>query len=114
MPRRGKRRGAGRPKGSKNKVKARVDEMMHRAIASAALAGKKWTPLEWFLFILNDPDTPRRERTEVAKAAAPYLHARLNAIETSTTGKTHEQGLADRRVRSPILAVDGQFISTAG
>jgi len=45
MPKGGKRPGAGRPKGSKNKHKARVDEIMHMALQSAAVAGKKWTPL---------------------------------------------------------------------
>jgi hypothetical protein len=54
---------------------------MARAISSAEAEGRKWTPLEWMLFILNDPNTPRREKTDVAKAAAPYCHAKLNAVE---------------------------------
>jgi len=97
MPKGGKRPGAGRPKGSKNKHKARVDEIMHMALQSAAVAGKKWTPLEWMIHVLNDPNTPPRERTEVAKAAAPYCHAKLIAIEHVATTKTHEQRLEEMR-----------------
>jgi len=49
------------------------------------------------LHVLNDPNTPPRDRTEVAKAAAPYCHAKLVANETTVVGKTHEQRLEEMR-----------------
>ena len=52
----GERRG-GRKKGTPNNAKVRVAEIMARAVASAAAEGRKWTPLEWMLYVLNHPDT---------------------------------------------------------
>lgn len=37
------------------------------------------SPLEYLLSVMRDEDLPRDERVDAAKAAAPYLHARLNA-----------------------------------
>jgi hypothetical protein len=47
------------------------------------------------MHVLNDPNTPPRERTEVAKAAAPYVHAKLNSVEQVVTTKTHEERLRE-------------------
>jgi hypothetical protein len=93
----GKRPGAGRPGGSPDKAKARVDEIMAKAIAAAEVEGRKFTPLERMLSVLNHPDTPRREKNDMAKAAVPCLHAKLNAIEQVITTRTHEQRLAGYR-----------------
>jgi hypothetical protein len=35
------------------------------------------TPLEWMLRVRDDPDVPMKIRADMAKAAAPYCHARL-------------------------------------
>jgi hypothetical protein len=41
------------------------------------------TPLDYLLGIIRDKDQDGRSRLDAAKAAAPYCHARLSAIELS-------------------------------
>lgn len=82
----GRRAGAGRKKGSATK--------RTREIADAA-AANGITPLEFMLAIMNAPSDHEdakvqvaREamRFEAAKAAAPYVHPRLQAIEHAGPG----------------------------
>jgi hypothetical protein len=68
----GARKGAGRKPGSKTKKT--------RAIAFAATA-LGITPLEYMLDVLRDPNQCPDLRFEAAKAAAPYMHPRLAAVE---------------------------------
>ena len=72
MPRGGKREGAGRPKGSKNERTIAIEE--------ATAAGGE-LPKGFMLRIMRDESQPMPLRAEMAKAAAPYCHPRLNAIE---------------------------------
>ena len=72
----GERRG-GRKKGTPNNAKVRVAEIMARAVASAAAEGRKWTPLEWMLYVLNHPDTSPR--------VGPPLLARRGRDAVSTS-----------------------------
>lgn len=84
MARGGARKGAGRKKGSANR---RTAEIAQRAAAEGI------TPLEFMLKILRDAPPAGADaltllkydalRFEAAKAAAPYMHPRLNAIEHS-------------------------------
>lgn len=60
-------------KGIPNK-KTLVDR---RRTARAVAAGL--TPLEYLLAIMRDEDQAQAERVDAAKAAAPYVHARLQA-----------------------------------
>jgi hypothetical protein len=39
-------------------------------------------PLDYMLRVMRDPNVPARRRDEMAKAVAPYLHARLAPIES--------------------------------
>jgi hypothetical protein len=64
--------GAGRPKGSRNK---RTLELQHR-IADSGL-----TPLDYLLSVMRNEQAEEALRLEAAKAAAPYVRARLNSIE---------------------------------
>jgi len=64
----------GRPKGSRNK--------RTRSLIEAAEAGGE-LPLDYILRIMRDPTVSARRRDEMAKAAAPYLHARLAPIVRS-------------------------------
>jgi len=69
MPRGGKRPGAGRPKGSKNKPKFELPEQReHYANVE--------TPLDFLLAVMTDPFADWRRRDKAAKAAAPYCHAK--------------------------------------
>jgi hypothetical protein len=79
MPRGGKRPGAGRKVGSRNKATL-IAEAREREIV---ISGKD--PLDYMLEVMRNPDASWRRRDEMAKAAAPYLHARLAAVEYSGT-----------------------------
>ena len=80
----GKRQGAGRKHGSK--TQKTVDIALNAAAAGV-------TPLEYLLEIMRDPipkdvDALAKaqmtiNRMDAAKAAAPYVHPRLQAIEHS-------------------------------
>ncbi len=77
MPRGGKRPGAGRRHGSRNKATL-IAEAREREIV---ISGKD--PLDYMLEVMRNPDASWRRRDEMAKAAAPYLHPRLAAVEHS-------------------------------
>ena len=74
MPRGGKRPGAGRPRGAISKST--------RAILEAVAAGGEM-PVEYMLRIMRDPREPAARRDEMAKAAAPYLHPKMQATAPS-------------------------------
>jgi hypothetical protein len=76
MARGGKREGAGRKTGS---LTRRTREVAEGAI------GEGQTPLEYMLGVMRDPTKEHALRADMAKAAAPYVHPRLAAIEH--TGK---------------------------
>jgi hypothetical protein len=78
------RKTGGRRKGTPNK---RTTEF-HAAVVAAGV-----TPLEYMLKVLRDRNAEWSRRDEMAKAAAPYLHPRLAAIEH---GNKNELGIADR------------------
>lgn len=96
----GSRKGAGRPKGAATK---RTREIAERA------AEEGITPLEYMLNVMradSDHEDPRvqaqREvlRFEAAKAAAPYMHPRLNAIE-------HSGGITVRTLAEELAGLNG-------
>jgi hypothetical protein len=70
----GARPGSGRRKGGANKFN---DEARAKAAAGGML------PLDYLLGLLRNENETQEVRIDVAKAAAPYLHARLAAIEHS-------------------------------
>ncbi len=100
MPRGGARQGAGRPKGSKDskprKITVRTLDDVKRVKARAMNEGKI-LPLDLFMDVLNDPEADHAARMEAAKAAAPFMHPRLQAtvFQDQTDKMTHEQRLAE-------------------
>lgn len=74
MSRGGSRTGAGRPKGGANKIN---DEARTKALAGGT------SPLDYLLGVLRDEEQKQEVRIDAAKAAAPYVHARLAAVEHS-------------------------------
>lgn len=70
----GKRPGAGRKKGA---VTKRTQE-----ITAAALA-EGLTPLDYLLKVMRNEKEDEARRLDAAKAAAPYVHPRLAAVEHS-------------------------------
>jgi hypothetical protein len=70
----GKKTG-GRQKGSLNKITCEERE----AVAASGL-----TPLDYMLSVLRDEKQPAARRDDMAKAAAPYVHARLSSAEVKS------------------------------
>ncbi len=61
----------GRPKGSRNKATERT---------KALIAASGLTPLEFLLNVLRDETADHAARIDAAKAAAPYIHPKLNNV----------------------------------
>jgi hypothetical protein len=69
----GRRKGAGRKVGS---VSARS-----RKFADAAVESGELLPLEYMLAVLRDETRDYADRMDAAKSAAPYVHAKLAAVQ---------------------------------
>jgi hypothetical protein len=67
----GERRG-GRKPGTPNRRTAELQEHV-------AATGD--TPLDYLLRVMRDTGADEAKRIDCAKAAAPYVHARLNAVD---------------------------------
>lgn len=93
MARGGKRPGAGR------KVGAATEKT--REIADKA-ATEGMLPLEYLLKIMRDEGADEARRVDAAKAAAPYVHAKLSTIDHKTT-----DGSMSPPSRIEIVAVSG-------
>lgn len=83
----GPRNGAGRKPGQATKVNQKAREQ--------ALEGGI-SPLDYMLSILRDEKVDKAERMDAAKAAAPYVHARLASIEASLDGEVTNYIVADK------------------
>lgn len=66
------RKTGGRAKGTPNKASAERE---------AEIAASGLTPLDYMLGILRDENAAVERRDDMAKAAAPYVHPRLAAVE---------------------------------
>jgi hypothetical protein len=80
----GERRG-GRKRGTPNKRTA-----FARKVADMVAQGDEETPLEFLLAAMRSEDIPLEQRLEAAKAAAPYVHPRLSAIEHGGSLGVHQ------------------------
>lgn len=81
----GARPGSGRKPGQTNKMN---EEARQKALEGGI------SPLEYMLSLVRDVSLDRDTRLDAAKSSAPYLHARLAAVEHSG-GLTllHEEAL---------------------
>lgn len=68
------RKTGGRQRGTPNRATARK---------AAEIAGSGETPLEYLLRVMRDDAQKPEDRITAAKAAAPYVHPRLSAVELS-------------------------------
>ena len=84
MPRGGARQGAGRKPGTPNRVTAELQ---------AAVAASGETPLDYMLLVMRDAGEEPSRRDDMAKAAAPYVHAKLAAVDA--TLQAHVDGSGD-------------------
>lgn len=69
----GERRG-GRQKGTPNKA---------TAAKAAAIEASGLTPLDFMLQVMRDEGQDMDARRDMAKAAAPYVHAKLSSIDAN-------------------------------
>lgn len=74
----GARPGAGRKKSGTNRL---TEEAIVRAEAGGEM------PLDFLLRIMRDDKADEAKRIDCAKAAAPYVHAKLANIEANVTGE---------------------------
>jgi hypothetical protein len=101
--------GSGRKRGTPNKqkrpsVKQLAEELVQEKLAlqqgqvDAAL--KEQTPLEFLLEYMRDLSNPPKERIECAKAALPYVHAKI-AEEQQGDGVEHVTEIRTVIVKPP-------------
>ena len=90
MPRpRGLPKTGGRKRGSLNKrtiAQQKQTKTIRQAAKEAGLS-----PLEYMLQVMRDPVTESRRRDEMARAAAPYCHPRLQVIQGGVEEPTKDQ-----------------------
>ena len=84
MSRGGVRPGAGRPKGSQDKIKREVTLLKEELAGRLAASGQM--PREFLLSVMRDETREISLRIAAAKAAAPYCHATLASVDM----KVHE------------------------
>src|SRR5215469_15475767 len=98
----GRRQGAGRQPGS---VSQKTREIANQAAKDGL------TPLEYMLAVLRDDTADPDRRDRMAVAAAPYIHARLAAIETKveTVGQIEAKITFEERRRQAVEAVRAAF-----
>lgn len=73
----GYRPGSGRKKGVPNKATQKRADVARKALDGGL------TPLAYMLKAMRNPKLEPTRRDDMAKAAAPYVHPRLGAIEHS-------------------------------
>jgi|SRR5271165_6350445 len=77
----GQREGSGRKPGSLNKATQKQRE----AVEASGL-----TPLDYMLSVMRDEQANTAARLDAAKAAAPYVHPKLAAIDNTHHGPDDE------------------------
>jgi len=84
------RKTGGRKKDSINKLKPPQDvirKVEAEAVANSIATGE--SPLSYMLRVLRDPTVEDPRRDEMARAAAPYVHAKISPETTKTTDNLH-------------------------
>src|SRR5262245_2330349 len=84
----------GRPRGSLNK---RTQTLLEAAEAGGEM------PLDFLLRLMRDPHSPMARRLEAAKAAAPFLHPKLSAIDAKLSSVVCRVRATSETVRSRAL-----------
>lgn len=104
MSKGGFRPGSGRPKGAKNiKPAPKID--VAKDIARAAKESGM-SPLDYMLNVMRDENADGNRRDRMAVAAAPFVHARAEPVDTSK--KAQKQANAEK------AATQGRFAPRPG
>ena len=83
------RKTGGRKKGSLNK--RTLERMAIERERLELIKVEGITPLEYMLEVMRDPKAPVYRRDEMAKAAAQYMHPRLNSVEIGGCVYAHDR-----------------------
>ena len=83
MPSGGARPNSGRKKGEPNK---------RHQITAAQIGHDEYLPIEYILALMRDEEAEPSRRDKMAELAAPYCHARLNAVTTTNVGGSSTSG----------------------
>lgn len=89
----GKREGAGRPKGARNR-RSLVSDQLKREIAESGR-----DPVEYMLQVM-EKDGDANRRLEAAKGAAPYLRPKLSQAEITQHNAIEDDEEAERMLAS--------------
>lgn len=100
----GARVGAGRKKGSVSEAKAIGKKVSGRV--AAGLASTNSTPLEIMARVMAGDTTVTEMQFEAAKAAAPYIHPKLSAVQMNATVRRSVEDMTDEELAA--LANDGE------
>lgn len=93
MPSGGARPGAGRPKGSKTRVRDDAATSSPPAPYRPVINGI--SPLDFLLSVMQAPDAPFAYRLEAAKLAAPYVHPKIAAAKPAAPEEKPEAPIGD-------------------
>jgi len=93
----GKRPGAGRPPGAKNKATIERE-------TDIAASGE--TPLDYMLSVMRNPKANKLRRDWAAKAAAPYVHPHLSSVQQQTEMTIEHKESGARQKLNDILTKD--------
>lgn len=104
MSRGGTRPGAGRKPGTVSEATKARKKMADEAIK--AMEADSITPLHIFRRVMGGDVSITEMQLEAAKAAAPYVHARLSAVTMNATVKRSVTDYSDEELAA--LAADGE------
>jgi hypothetical protein len=96
----GRRIGAGRPRGARNKSTVEREAALAAAVEAIIAKGETVPidPVDLMLHVMRHPDTPLMLRCDMAKAAAPHMRPKLQSI---AHGGKIDIGLAERLFGGP-------------
>lgn len=97
-----KKNQGGRPKGKLNQATVRRKAIAERV--EKDLAKKKATPLEIMARVMNGDLSVTEMQFEAAKAAAPYIHPKLSAVQMNATVRRSVADMSDEELAA--LAYD--------
>lgn len=102
----GKREGAGRKKGSKQKI---AKTYLTQSALIAAADGEM--PLQYMLRVMRDPGADEKRRDAMATAAATYIHPKLSSVTGSFVHKHEPTELSDAELAN--IATSGSIGAVA-
>ena len=95
-----KANGEKRPHGKRGRPK--------RDARKSSISADGMSPVDYLLLEMRNMDNDQDTRIECAKAAAPYLHPRLQAVHQTGGGiKSHDQWVIEMEAEFAEIVADG-------